>query len=64
MHGHAYVYTHLFFRFGFFNWGGKPAAIFSRSAAGVGVVFLKISQEFQASEIVVKIDVVILSLQI
>ena len=28
MHGHAYVYTHLFFRFGFFNWGGKPLRSF------------------------------------
>ena len=64
MHGHAYMYTHLFFRFGFFNWGGKPLRSFLAVPQAVHVVFLKIFQEFQGSEIVVKLDVVILSLQI
>ena len=44
--------------------GRETLAIFSRSAAAIDVVLLKIFQEFQAGEIVVKIDVVVLSLQI
>ena len=59
MHTHN-MYTHLFFRFGFFNWGGKTLAIFSHSATGIDAV-LKIFQEFEAGEVVVKIDMVVLS---
>ena len=43
--------------------GRETLAILSRSAAGIDVV-LKIFQEFQVGEIVVKIDMVVFSLQI
>ena len=63
MHGHAYMYTPIL-QVWLLHLGRETLAIFPFSAAGVRVVFPNILQEFQASEIVVKIDVVILSLQI
>ena len=44
--------------------GGKTLPIFSRSAAGIDVVLLKILQEFEAGEIIVEIDMVVPSFQI
>ena len=61
MHGHTclYVYTPIL-QVWLLQLGRETLAIFPRSAAGVRVVFIKTFQEFQRSEIVVKIDVVIL----
>ena len=65
LHAWTCLYVHTpILQVCFLQLGRETLAIFPRSAAGVRVVFLKIFQEFQGSEIVVKIDVVILSLQI
>ena len=56
-HSHV-AYTHLFFRFGFFNWGGGNPCDFSCSAASIDFI-LKILQEFEAGEIIVEIHMVL-----
>ena len=65
MHAWTCLYAHTpILQVWLLQLGRETLAIFPCSAAGVRVVFLKIFQEFQASEIVVKIDMVILFLQI
>ena len=59
MYTHARTYSDLAS-----STGEETLAIFSRSATSMDVVLLKIFQEFEAGEIIVKIDMVVLSLQV
>ena len=61
---HTFKCTHLYFRRGFFSWAGKPLAVFSGSAAAIDLILLKIFKEFEAGKKVVKIDMVVLPLEI
>ena len=58
IHAHSYAHTPIL-QIWFLQLGRKTLAILSHSAASIDTILLKIFQEFEAGEIVVKIDMVV-----